>query len=181
MIESKIIHKVNAAEQKVKPDAAGQLCYKVLMLLKVANFHSKLYFHREIAGFERRTDYLWIAENGDLVFQGEFCHLNDCYLIATKVHNIRPYYKEIKALIKDYCQKGIGHSISSDCEDGTPYRRKIKGSIRVEINLETLTEKEIIRLYENTLKNKKFPDENKKRSIKKELDLYDERMSESHL
>ena len=139
------------------------------------------HFSREIAGFERRTDYLWIAENGDLVFQGEFCHLNDCYLIATKVHNIRPYYKEIKALIKDYCQKGIGHSISSDCEDGTPYRRKIKGYIRVEINLETLTEKEIIRLYENTLKNKKFPDENKKRSIKKELDLYDERMSESHL
>ena len=58
--------------------------------------------------------------------------------------------------------------------------RKIKGYIKAEINLETLTEKEIIRMYENALNNKKFPNEAKKQSIKKELDLYNERMSRSH-
>ena len=168
-------------EQKQRLNEENQRKIEEIMMNRTKSYVDyTAHFSREVAGSDSRKDYLWIAENGDLVFQGEYWHLNDCYLIATTVNNVRAYYKEIKALIKDYCKKRIGHSISSDCEDGSAYKRKIKGYIQVEINLETLTEKEIIRLYENALKNKKFPDEAKKKNIKRELDLYNQRMSESH-
>lgn len=139
-------------------------------------------FGEVIPGGYKRTDSVWLAENGDLIFQGEYGHFNDCYLIGTTINNIRKHYKPIMKLIHEYCVKKTGYSISPrDHVDCSAQTRREAGFIQKKVDIEKLSADDILSLYENAKKNKEFPNDEIKSKIRKDNDEYNRLMSESHL
>ncbi|MCR4677316.1 MAG: hypothetical protein K5679_01040 [Lachnospiraceae bacterium] len=138
-------------------------------------------FGEAISGGSKRADSLWLAKNGDLIFQGEYGHFDDCYLIGTTINNIKKYYKEIIQLIHEYCTKKTGYSISPcDHTDCSNQSRRETGYIQKIVDIDKISIDYIKSLYEEAKKNNEFPDTDKLMKLKKDNDEYDSWMSETH-
>ncbi|MCR4677320.1 MAG: hypothetical protein K5679_01060 [Lachnospiraceae bacterium] len=132
--------------------------------------------------FDSRTDYLWFSEDGYVVFEGNFAHNYDAYLICGNIKNIKDYYSEIKALIRKYIESKEGH-VMYDRERKNPEiigaTRKIAGYIRREVNIDTLQYEDIVDMYNEAIKEHVFPDEYGKREIMKQISDYNDYMNKN--
>lgn len=126
----------------------------------------------------QRNDFIWIKEDGDIVFQGEFGWENECYLIGSSIKAIGCCWGEIKNIIFVYCQQGIGHLMDGSHPDFDNNDRLKAGYLKMRVDIETLTESDVRMFYEEALKNKAFPDNEEKRKIAEKIDEYNKRMTE---
>ncbi len=114
------------------------------------------YFSRYSPGNDRK-DYLWINKNGDLVFQGNYWHGGECYLIGSSIKGIRTCFEEVKKLIKEYCENKTGFCIEQINEDISDSSREMAGYLRKTIKIDTLKAEDIEAMYDNMLRTREFP------------------------
>lgn len=133
------------------------------------------YNERIVPVITPRTDYVWLSENGDVLFEGRSGFENVIYLISGKINVIKNFYDEIKTLINSYCEKNEGHNLHDRDRKNVEisyYSRLESGYIEKKVCIDNLTYQDIANMYENAKKNSEFPNEQEKLRIRKKIDSY---------
>lgn len=141
------------------------------------------YSKRIVPSARTRTDYVWLSEKGEVLFEGRAGFENVIYLISGKIHVIKKFYDEIKALISSYCEKNEGHNLYDPCRKNVEisyYSRLESGYIEKQVCIDNLTYQDILDMYDNAKRNGDFPNEQEKQNIRKKIDSYLDYMDKSH-
>ena len=123
---------------------------------------------------------MWICADGDVIFEGKVAHQYDAYLIGANINTIKPYFETIKGIIVDYCRKNEGHHIydpSRNNRDIEYYGRREDGFIEKRIsNIESFKYEDLIKLFNDAIENKEFPNGQALIELKKSISAYLEYM-----